>query len=104
MSVGELKVSGINVKDYKIKILRESIVIFLQKNFLFIRIIESNLKFGNEHVALSEKTEACEVAYALEFIQEKEGKFKAKDEQGGTNFSDGQKQRLSIARIILKKT
>ena len=103
MSEGELKVSGINVKDYEIITFYRKYWQILQKNVLFTGI-GSNLKFGNEHVALSEKTEACEVAYALEFIQEKEGKFKAKDEQGGTNFSDGQKQRLSIARIILKKT
>ena len=103
MSVGELKVCGINVKDYKIRALRESIGIVLQKNVLFIGIIESNLKFGSEHGILSKMIEAFDVACAPEFLQEKEGKFKTKDELSGTNFSGGQKQRLSIARTILKK-
>ena len=58
---------------------------------------------GNEHATLSDMTDACEIACALEFIEEKEGKFGAKVEQGGTNFSGGQRQRLSIARTIVKK-
>ena len=103
VSVGELKVGGINVKNYDIKSLRESIGIVLQKNVLFSGTIDSNLKLGNEHATLSDMTEACEIACAMEFIEEKDGKFNAKVEQGGTNFSGGQKQRLSIARTIVKK-
>lgn len=102
VSSGELKVGGVNVKDYDIKSLRESIGIVLQKNVLFSGTIESNLKLGNEKATLSDMTNACEIACALDFIQEKEGKFQAKVEQGGTNFSGGQKQRLSIARTIVK--
>ena len=71
MSVGELKVGGINIKDYEIKVLKESIVIVLQKNVLFTGTIGSNLKFGNEHGTLSEMAEACDVACTLEFIEEK---------------------------------
>ena len=103
VSAGELKVGGIDVKNYDIKSLRESIGIVLQKNVLFSGTIDSNLKLGNEHATLSDMTEACEIACAMEFIEEKDGKFNAKVEQGGTNFSGGQKQRLSIARTIVKK-
>lgn len=103
VSTGVLKVAGVNVKDYDIRTLRESIGIVLQKNVLFSGTIESNLKLGNEHATLSDMTDACEIACALEFIEEKEGKFGAKVEQGGTNFSGGQRQRLSIARTIVKK-
>ena len=99
---GEVKVGGVNVKDYDIKSLRESIGIVLQKNVLFTGTIESNLKLGNEHATIADMTEACDIACALEFIEEKEGKFEAKVEQGGTNFSGGQRQRLSIARTIVK--
>ena len=103
VSTGELKVGGVNVKDYDIKSLRESIGIVLQKNVLFSGTIESNLKLGNEHATLSDMTEACEIACALEFIKEKEDSFNSKVEQSGTNFSGGQRQRLSIARTIVKK-
>lgn len=100
---GELKVGGVNVKNYDIKSLRESVGIVLQKNVLFSGTIESNLKFGNEHASVSDMTDACEIACALEFIDEKEDGFESRVEQGGTNFSGGQKQRLSIARTIVKK-
>ena len=103
MSIGELKVGGINIKDYEIKVLKESIVIVLQKNVLFTGTIESNLNFGNKNATLSKITEVCDVACALEFIQENEGKFKANFEQGGRGIFRWQKQRLSNARTILKK-
>ena len=103
VSSGDLKVGGINVKNYDIKSLRESIGIVLQKNVLFSGTIESNLKLGNEHATLSDMTEACDIACALEFIEEKEDGFESRVEQGGTNFSGGQRQRLSIARTIVKK-
>ena len=102
VSGGEIKVGGINVKNYDIRSLRESIGIVLQKNVLFSGTIESNLKLGNEHATYEDMTEACEIACALEFIEQKEGRFDAKVEQGGTNFSGGQRQRLSIARTIVK--
>ncbi len=103
VSDGELKVAGINVKDYDIESLRKSIGIVLQKNVLFSGTIESNLKFGNEHASFEDMTEACDIACALEFINEKEDGFNSNVEQGGANFSGGEKQRLSIARTIIKK-
>ena len=100
---GSVLVGGINVKEYDLYTLRNDIGIVLQKNILFSGTIASNLRFGNENASLSEMEEACEIACALEFINEKKERFDAVVEQGGINFSGGQKQRLSIARTILKK-
>ena len=102
-TVGSVLVGGINVKDYDLNTLRNDVGIVLQKNILFSGTIASNLRFGNENATLNEMEEACEIASALEFINEKPERFDAIVEQGGTNFSGGQKQRLSIARTILKK-
>lgn len=101
-SDGEVLVSGINVKDYDITTLRKNVGIVLQKNVLFSGTIASNLKFGNDGATIEEMENACNIACAMEFINEKEDKFNSIVEQGGTNFSGGQKQRLSIARTILK--
>ena len=102
-TVGSVLVGNINVKDYDLNALRSDVGIVLQKNILFSGTIASNLRFGNENATLSEMEEACDIAAALEFINEKPERFDAIVEQGGTNFSGGQKQRLSIARTILKK-
>ena len=103
VSFGKIMVGGQNVKDYDLKTLRGAIGIVLQKNVLFSGTIASNLRFGNEYATIDEMKEACEIACAMDFINEKEDGFDTKVEQGGTNFSGGQKQRLSIARTILKK-
>ena len=100
---GEVLVGGHNVKEYDLNTLRKSVGIVLQKNILFSGTIASNLRFGNENATLDDMKEACDIASALEFINEKPEGFDAVVEQGGTNFSGGQKQRLSIARTILKK-
>ena len=103
VSSGEVKVGNVNVKDYDLNTLRSSVGIVLQKNILFSGTIASNLRFGNENASVEELKEACEIAGAMEFINEKEEGFDTVVEQGGSNFSGGQKQRLSIARTILKK-
>ena len=100
---GAVYVGGHNVKEYDLNTLRKSVGIVLQKNILFTGTIASNLRFGNENVSIEDMKEACDIASALEFINEKPDGFDSKVEQGGTNFSGGQKQRLSIARTILKK-
>lgn len=100
---GTIKVGGKSVKDYNLKALRDSVSVVLQKNTLFSGTIEENLKWGNENATEEEMEEAASIASALPFIMEKEGGFKARVEQGGSNFSGGQKQRLCIARALLKK-
>ena len=100
---GIVMVGNHNVKEYDLNTLRKSVGIVLQKNVLFSGTIASNLKFGNENATLDDMKEACDIASALEFINEKPEGFDSVVEQNGTNFSGGQKQRLSIARTILKK-
>lgn len=100
---GSVVVGGQNVKDYDLNTLRKSIGIVLQKNVLFSGTIASNLRFGNENATIEDMREACDIASALEFINELPDGFDSVVEQSGNNFSGGQKQRLSIARTILKK-
>lgn len=100
---GSVIVGGHNVKEYDLNTLRKAVGIVLQKNILFSGTIASNLKMGNKDASLEDMKEACDIASALEFINEKPKGFDEVVEQGGTNFSGGQKQRLSIARTILKK-
>lgn len=100
---GTVTVGGQNVKDYDLNTLRKSIGIVLQKNILFSGTIASNLRFGNENATIEDMREACDIASALEFINELPDGFDSVVEQSGNNFSGGQKQRLSIARTILKK-
>lgn len=100
---GKVVVGGQNVKDYDLNTLRKSIGIVLQKNVLFSGTIASNLRFGNENATIEDMKEACDIASALEFINELPDGFDSVVEQSGNNFSGGQKQRLSIARTILKK-
>lgn len=103
VSDGEILVSGINVKNYDIKSLRNNVSVVLQKNVLFSGTIESNLKWGNENASIDQMTKACEIAQAIEFVNAKKDGFSSRVEQGGNNFSGGQKQRLCIARAILKQ-
>lgn len=103
VSEGVVKVGNVDVKDYDLTTLRKNIGIVLQKNVLFSGTIASNLRFGNENATYDEMIEACDIACAMEFINEKQKKLDTEVEQGGGNFSGGQRQRLSIARTILKK-
>ena len=100
---GELLVGGVNVKNYDLIALRDAVAVVLQKNFLFSGTIASNLRWGNPDATDEELVRACKIACADEFIQTFPDKYDTKIEQGGTNVSGGQKQRLCIARAILKK-
>ena len=102
ISEGELLVGGINVKDYDLRTLRDNVSVVLQKNVLFSGTIASNLRWGNENASDEELLHACQIAQADEFIQKFPDKYNTKIEQGGTNVSGGQKQRLCIARALLK--
>ncbi|MBR2505571.1 MAG: ABC transporter ATP-binding protein [Bacilli bacterium] len=100
---GEVLVGGKNVKEYDLKTLRDNVSVVLQKNVLFSGTIESNLRWGDEFATMEELEKACDIAQASKFIHSNPEGFKRKIEQGGTNVSGGQKQRLCIARAILKK-
>ncbi len=99
---GSLLVGGKNVKDYNLESLRDEVAIVLQKNTLFSGTIAENLRWGNENATDEELRKAAENASALSFILEKPQGFESWVEQGGANFSGGQKQRLCIARALLK--
>ena len=99
---GTVKVGGIDVKDYDIKTLRDSVAMVLQKNQLFSGTIKENLRWGNENATDDELIEVCKLAQADEFIENFPDKYDTYIEQGGTNVSGGQKQRLCIARALLK--
>jgi ATP-binding cassette subfamily B protein len=100
---GSVYVGGINVRDYDMTVLRDAVAMVLQKNELFSGTIKENLRWGNEHATDEEIIEACKLAQADGFIQEMPNKYDTYIEQGGTNVSGGQKQRLCIARALLKK-
>ena len=100
---GSLYVAGVNVKDYDIKSLRDNVSVVLQKNLLFKGTIAENLRWGNENATDEEIKEACKLACADEFIESFPKKYDTEITQGGTNVSGGQKQRLCIARALLKK-
>ena len=100
---GEVTVGGVNVKRYDIKVLRDAVAMVLQKNLLFSGTIRENLLWGNESATDDEIIEACRLAQADEFVQSFPEKYDTYIEQGGTNVSGGQKQRLCIARALLKK-
>lgn len=102
VSEGELLVSDHNVKEYDLETLRNNVAVVLQKNVLFSGTIESNLRWGNENATEEEMWAACRIAQAEEIVKAKPDLLKSKVEQGGANFSGGQKQRLCIARAILK--
>ena len=100
---GSVKVGGVDVRKYDIEALRDSVAMVLQKNVLFSGTIKDNLRWGNENATDEEIKAACRLAQAEEFIQTFPDKYDTYIEQGGTNVSGGQKQRLCIARALLKK-
>ncbi len=100
---GSVTVGGIDVRKYDIKTLRDSVAMVLQKNQLFSGTIKDNLRWGNEDATDEEIEEACKLAQADEFVSTFPKKYDTYIEQGGTNVSGGQKQRLCIARALLKQ-
>ncbi|MDI9509973.1 MAG: ABC transporter ATP-binding protein [Clostridiales bacterium] len=100
---GTIRVGGVNVKDYDLTALRDSVSIVLQKNSLFSGTIKDNLLWGNENASDEEIIEACRIAQAHDFISSFPKGYDTIIEQGGTNVSGGQRQRLCIARALLKK-
>lgn len=103
VSEGQVKVGDVDVRDYDIETLRNQVAMVLQKNVLFSGTIRENLRWGNENATDEEIIHACKVACADEFIEKFENGYDTYIEQGGTNVSGGQKQRLCIARALLKK-
>ena len=101
-SEGEVFVAGVNVKDYDLEALRDAVSMVLQKNVLFSGSVIENMRWGNEDATLDEIKEACRLASAADFIEAMPNQYETYVEQGGTNFSGGQKQRLTIARALLK--
>ena len=100
---GEVLVGGRNVREYDMESLRNQVAVVLQKNVLFSGTILENLRWGNKNATDEECIEACKLACADEFIERFPKKYETYIEQGGNNVSGGQKQRLCIARAILKK-
>lgn len=100
---GEVLVGGRNVKEYDIEALRNAVSFVLQKNLLFSGTINENLRWGNENATQEEIIEACKLAQADDFVRSFPEGYETHIEQGGTNVSGGQKQRLCIARALLKK-
>lgn len=100
---GKLTVGGLDVKDYDIEALRDSIAVVLQKNVLFSGTIKENLRWGNENATDEEIVNVCKLAQADSFVSTFPKGYDTYIEQGGTNVSGGQKQRLCIARALLKK-
>ena len=100
---GCLKVGGVDVRDYSLEALRDQVAMVLQKNTLFSGTIKENLRWGNPHATDEELVHACQLACADEFIRSFPEQYDTHIEQGGTNVSGGQKQRLCIARALLKK-
>ena len=100
---GSVRVGGVDVRDYDIEALRNSVAVVLQKNLLFAGTIKDNLRWGNKNATDEEIVEACKLAQADEFIRTLPDGYDTWIEQGGANVSGGQKQRLCIARALLKK-
>ena len=103
VSEGTLKVGGIDVRDYDLETLRDNVAMVLQKNVLFSGTIKENLRWGNPNATDEELVHACKLACAHEFVESFPDGYDTHIEQGGTNVSGGQKQRLCIARALLKK-
>ena len=100
---GRITIGGVDVRDYDLDALRNAVAMVLQKNELFSGTIKENLRWGNENASDEEIEHACRLACADEFIRTFPDKYDTHIEQGGTNVSGGQKQRLCIARALLKK-
>jgi ATP-binding cassette subfamily B protein len=100
---GTVRVGGRDVRDYDLDTLRNQVAVVLQRNVLFSGTIKDNLRWGNQQATDDEMLEACRLAQADEFVQRLPQKYDTYIEQGGTNVSGGQKQRLCIARALLKK-
>ena len=103
VSEGKVLVGGVNVKDYDLKVLRDQVANVLQKNVLFSGTIKENIRWGDENASDKDIERVCKLAQADEFIQGFDKKYDTYIKQGGTNVSGGQKQRLCIARALLKK-
>ena len=103
VSEGSVKVGGIDVRNYDLEVLRDNVAMVLQKNVLFTGSIKENLRWGNPDATDEEMIHACKLACAHDFIESFPEKYDTHIEQGGTNVSGGQKQRLCIARALLKK-
>lgn len=103
VSEGAVKVGGVDVRDYDIETLRNQVSVVLQKNVLFSGTIKDNLRWGNENATDEEMERICKLAQADEFIKSFPDGYDTRIERGGTNVSGGQKQRLCIARALLKK-
>ncbi len=102
-TVGTVKIGGVDVRDYDLVTLRDSVAMVLQKNVLFAGSIKDNLRWGNANATDEEIEEACKLSQAHEFVSAFPNGYDSMIEQGGTNVSGGQKQRLCIARALLKK-
>jgi len=100
---GSIKVGGVDVRDYDLEVLRDNVAMVLQKNVLFSGTIAENLRWGNPDATDEELEHACRLACAHDFIIARPDGYNSRIEQGGTNVSGGQKQRLCIARALLKK-
>lgn len=100
---GSVKVGGIDVREYDIETLRDEVSVVLQKNVLFSGTILDNLRWGDENATEEECRHACKLACVDDFVESLPDKYETRVEQGGTNFSGGQKQRLCIARALIKK-
>ena len=100
---GEVLVGGVDVRNYDLTVLRDQVAVVLQKNILFSGTIAENLRWGNKNATQEEIEHACKLAQAAEFIDNMKERYESHVEQGGSNFSGGQKQRLCIARALLKK-
>ena len=103
VSEGSVKVGGVDVRSYDLEVLRDNVAMVLQKNVLFSGSIKDNLRWGNANATDEEMVHACRLACAHDFIESFPDKYDTHIEQGGTNVSGGQKQRLCIARALLKK-